>query len=360
MAEATEGHESTTSQDAFGLTAEDFQAQMAGARSGMSGETAGDTTEGTPAKKDQAPAKDDAQEKTSDEKAPEGEKPDKTAAPEMFLLEDETAPPADDTPAADDSKPGDKQPEMVEIVHKGQAIKVTQDKLIELAQKGYDYDVKVGPHHRLIRMINADPELQQLITTHVKAKLGKDQQPAAKGASSEEFTPPKLEDYNTPEDWAKATYEAMQNHLTRAVKPPAQDPQQENQQKVDAPTANIMRTMFFSLQHHDPDNMNRVLPEVQKVWPTLRQVDADRISRAALEGDTRPFLKLYDWVAAKLNGKPAGSNKNGNGKTDTKPPGFRVSPGGGAPKNDAGKNDVWAMSKKEFKEFMEKAKAGYA
>jgi len=93
-----------------------------------------------------------------------GEKADdkKTVEPEetsRFTLE---KPETEKTTEADES--------ITEIVHNGQVHKFTKEKLIELAQKGFDYDFKVGPHGKIVKMIEADPEIAKIVNERWQEK----------------------------------------------------------------------------------------------------------------------------------------------------------------------------------------------
>lgn len=58
------------------------------------------------------------------------------------------------------------------IVHNGQEHVIDHDKMIELAQKGFDYDFKVGPHRKIVQLLDMDPAAQTMLNNYFSEKLG--------------------------------------------------------------------------------------------------------------------------------------------------------------------------------------------
>ena len=144
------GHKNQEPQDAFELSDEEFEKAKATAGE----QHAEEESEGTP---DGNALEDNEPEDDKGQPEEEEEQPEKS---EPFQLEEEKPP--QDTE-------GEEEPTF-EFVHKGVVQRVTKDKAVELIQKGYDYDSKVGPHARLVELINSDPEAQAVLDSHFRKK----------------------------------------------------------------------------------------------------------------------------------------------------------------------------------------------
>ena len=77
--------------------------------------------------------------------------------------------------------------------------KLERQAIINLAQKGFDYDTKVGPHSRIAQLVMADPGAAQVLNDYIHGKLApqKQQEP-------EKFKPLPLADFDTETEWLMA------------------------------------------------------------------------------------------------------------------------------------------------------------
>ena len=245
----------------------------------------------------------------------------------VFKLEEEK--PAEE-------KKVEEKPETIEIIHDGQAYNFTKDKIINLAQKGFDYDRKVGPHGKLVQMIETDPNLAQMINNYWQGKLAgtSESGQVAKGEAGFKVKP--LEDYETETEWFQ---DNLQNFL-RSYKFPTQEVGAKPSQEGDVKNMLKMR---------DPANFNRVFPKMMDAIPSLSVRDYQRI-----DNDLAALCQFYDFV------KDQEMKKSGAG--NTKPvdkPGFRVRSGGGeAPRDEEKADYAWNLNKEEFQKQLDKVK-GY-
>jgi hypothetical protein len=73
------------------------------------------------------------------------------------------------------------------IVYRGEEVQVTDEELVNLAQKGYDYDQKVGPHQRLAGLLEQHPDLSEELNKKLMARLsGEEQAPTEEEQESED------------------------------------------------------------------------------------------------------------------------------------------------------------------------------
>ena len=202
-----------------------------------------------------------------------------------------------------------------EIVHNGNTHKFTKEKVIELAQKGFDYDTKVGPHGKIAQMIEADPGVANVVNEYFQKK-----------AQPEKFEIKPMDDYKDEAEW-------LGDNLQRAIKS-TPTPQPVPQ------TMNVME----SLKMRDPEHCNTVLPKLGEYASRLSVRDYQRIDQ-----DMGALCQFYDFV----KGKEVGIATQKEQET----PGFRVKSGGGASKK-ADAVPVWKLSKADFQKQLDKIK-GY-
>jgi len=229
-------------------------------------------------------------------------------------------------------------PELIDIVHNGQAHRLTKEKLVELAQKGFDYDYKVGPHGKLVEMIDSDPELAQLVNDHWQKKLAAPNVDVA-GAEALEITP--LDDYEDEAEWLKA-------NIANAIKHDrAREPQPVVQQPVQNPAIDALRM-------RDPEHFESV---VSKLGEYAGQLTVDDYNK--VDNNMGAFIKFYDFVKEQVvpgssAGKPAPPRHSSAAK-----PSFRVRSGGGeVPRAGSLKDAAWKLSRADFQKQLDKVK-GY-
>ena len=223
-----------------------------------------------------------------------------------------------------DSKPEESEVSeeegMMEIVHNGQVFKFDKAKITELAQKGFDYDYKVGPHGKIAQMIEADPELANVVNSYWQGKQTV-QQPS-------DFVVKPISEYESETEWLKDTIKNAQDFY----KQPVQMVQQPQNRGNDVATALKMR---------DPENFDRVLPKMAEYATQLSVADYSRI-----DSDLGALCQFYDFVKNQEVAKVKDPNK----------PAFRVRSGGGtSPKANAA-SPVWELPKDEFQKQIDKVK----
>lgn len=226
-------------------------------------------------------------------------------------------------PETAEISPEDKpEDEKIEIVHNGQVYKLTKDKLVELAQKGFDYDFKVGPHGKLAQMIDSDPGLSKVVDDYWQGKV----------VGDEKFEVKPLDNYESEEAWLA---DNLKRSLESAPRPQA------------APQSSNNRTVSNALQMRDPEHFNMVLSKIPEYAKQLTVVDYQRI-----DSDMGALCQFYDFVKEQEIAKISKVR-------ETKAPGFRVKSGGGeSPKADS-VSPAWKLSKEDFQKQLDRVK-GYS
>ena len=269
----------------------------------------------------------------SEEEAAEAaeEEPSKEETP-AFKLDSQKEPP---------SAPDEDDGEIFEITHLGQVHRLTKEKTVELAQKGFDYDHKVGPHGKIARMIEADPEMAQVLhdAWHKKYQAAQPGGTEKQGAPTLEVKP--LNDYENEGEWLKANLESAIGVLA------AQQKQAQPAQPVQQQGPNLVNMLMM----RDPENFNMVmskLPEYvgQLNVQTYRKIDSDLPS----------FCKFYDYVKGDLLAKAGKQQQTTVQKR--KKPSFKMSSGGGSAPKQEGADYAWNLPKDKFEEALAKAKSG--
>lgn len=269
-------------------------------------------------------------------------------------------------PESDDSgQPESQGEDYVEIVHRGQVHRVTKDKAKELAQKGFDYDVKVGPHQRIAQLIQSDPELAEKVDKHVKAKMqgqqppgeqqgqGQGQQPAQDPADLE-VEP--AEKFDSDEEWLKANMrKAQQAIIQQMQQQQAAQPQPQPQQGGMTQVQQVQQMLLA----HDPQGYQQVAPHLKDfAEKNLTKQQFDRVN-----SDPQALLEFYQWVRPRVLGQQQGPQqgapqaRGGEEGRRKKQPSFRAQSGGGQP--DRGKSEadrIWDMPNDQFWQEFEKIK----
>lgn len=206
-----------------------------------------------------------------------------------------------------------------EIVHNGQVYRFKKDKIVELAQKGFDYDYKIGPHGKIAKMIESDPNLANVVNDYWQGKTN---------PKPESYKVKSIEDYENETEW-------LQDNLQKAlesVKP----------QVVQQPPQNQANTTLNSLKMRDPEHYNAVLPKMAEYAAQLSVADYQKI-----DSDITSLYQFYDFVKERVVSK----------KVKPPIPGFKVKSGGGE-NNKSAAVPVWKLSKTEFQKQLDKIK-GY-
>ena len=274
-----------------------------------------------------------APEKAAEEK-PEGEVEAEEEEPPAFKL---------DEPAQAETPEGEEgEVETFEIIHKGRVHKVTKDEIVNLAQKGFDYDVKVGPYGKIAKMIEADPEIAQIVEAHWQKKVqGGDKKETTTNLPALEIKP--MDDYDNEADWLKANLtpvlEAAANMARNNETMTETVPQQPS------PIATMLMT-------RDAQNYNLVMGKFPEYVEKLSVADYRRV-----DSDPAALCQFYDYVKEQVL-KPAATTAPE--KEATPKPSFKVRSGGGeAPRQGDDKNQAWNLSNDEFEKTLAKVK-GYA
>ena len=242
-------------------------------------------------------------------------------------IDDKIEEPPKFTLAKPDEPEKSEEDEKTEIVHNGQVYKLTKDKIIELAQKGFDYDSKVGPHGKLVKMIEADPNLSKVVDDYWQGKVS--------GPGKKiEVTP--VADYEDETEWLQDNLQQVLQ-LARETSPTP---------KVEQEAAPQGGTMADALRMRDPEFFNQIYPKLDSYAEKLTMADYRKV-----DADMGALCQFYDFVKEQEFSKKK--------VRETKPPGFRVKSGGGeAPRADSGA-PAWELSKEEFQKQLDKIK-GYS
>jgi hypothetical protein len=249
------------------------------------------------------------------------------------------------------------QPEYVTIVHRGQVHQVTKDKAVELAQKGFDYDHKVGPHGKIAQMLDSNPQfakdVQGLWDQYNSGK------PPQKPSGETEIDLPEvkpLEDFDNEAEWFRANMTEFAKAL-RTVTGNQGGPEQESPFKPteqDTPQVDQGQQEALQVQQmlvsRDPQHAHQIIPKMKQY--------ADRLSHAdyvAVNNDITRLLQFYEFVKEQELSK--GSQPATPAAPDKPKPSFRVKSGGGQmPRQEDDPNFAWNMKKDDFENMMAKAK----
>jgi len=269
-----------------------------------------------------------------DNPEPEGEAK-KEPEPEQELSGDK---PQEQAPV---NEPLAEEPQYIDIVHNGQVHHVTKEKAIELAQKGFDYDYKVGPHSRIAKIITQFPEVAEIVDRHVRAKLEGTE--AKETKSQKEFNIKPLDQYETADAWLKDNIV----EVTKMVQSQQPAPRQQTQEDINA-------RIVTTLKMHDPQGFSTVFPLMRDAIPNLTISEYQRI-----DSDIGELLKFYDAVKEKANKNVQSRTIQQPANSGKKPP-FKVS-SGKLPQSDNRNTaeKIWDLPNAKFNEAINRAK-GFA
>lgn len=287
------------------------------------------------------------------------------------------------------------------ITHNGVEHNLTRDKVIEFAQKGFDYDTKVGPHRRIVQLLDSDPTAQQLLNQHFLARFNVmppspgvqpgptypqysdpnaiQRQPARQPDSRPaEFKPDlsrvkvkKLREYDDESDWMEDNIGAIVENLVpqivdhvRSSMPGIGAGQQQQFVQQPVPTAGQQQFMQpgqptladgmamvqNELRRYDPQYADMIIPHLDTY--------ADGITAKEYREATSSiynFFRFYDKVKADvLEQQQKGINQRTNQTGDTRNAGpvrkrFNLKAGGGNPPQGRKKViNVWDLGDDEF------------
>lgn len=294
MSETT-GHETET-QDAFEMSDSEFQEHLTAAQEGESVEKTEIEIPGTAGEK--IDTGDNSREKpfSLPETQPEG-----------------------DTQGKNSEK-------HIEIVHNGRVHRITKEKAVELAQKGFDYDTKVGPHSRLVQLVSSDPGAAQALNNYIQGKIN---------PKPSEFKPKSLDEFNGDETAWFAENMRAYNEANRQNMPQRPIIQREN------PIEQIAR----ALMARDPENYHKVAPQLDKFGQQLSVQDYQKVN-----SDFATLCQFYDHVKEQVIQQQPPIQKS--------QPSFRTRSGGGEPPRNTAKNKnyAWDLPKKDFQAILSKVK----
>lgn len=235
--------------------------------------------------------------------------------PETEPKEQETAPEPETTPDPVETK-------LTKIVHKGQAHELTEDKLIELAQKGFDYESKVtaiASDRRLVELVKSNPELQGVVNEWVEKKLNPEP----------DVNVPDISQYEDANAWAKDLIKQNQ------PKP---------QQQQFSPVRDMAAQARTVLMSRDPENFGRVMSAFPQY---LAKLTGEQVN--AVGSDLGMLVKFYDKVKKATEPKPPTPQPKAT---------FRAKPGGGEPDRTPKQKNAWDLPNKDFEQVIAKVK-GY-
>ena len=321
MADEKTGHElARDQQDAFELSDEDFADALA---------TAGeDSDDDTTEEFEQS----DTDEGDADEEAPEFEAQEPTS-------EEPTERPSE-APEAGSKK--------LRIVHNGREIELEEHRVRELAQKGYDYDYKIGKHSRLAKLADADPRIAMMIDDLVQGRIEYDPRSGLKAAGEEpdirdELKP--IEEYEDPNDWLIENAEKILNKKRQPTE--EKNDRLTPEQRVLGDRDALAEMM---IKRSDAATFERVAPLIGDQMKKLPYEQMEKVSNSLDE-----LLRFYDHLAAQTS--PSGPPPPPTRKIGD--PQFTVATRSAPPAAGAqAAESVWSMSKKDFEAKLSAAK-GY-
>lgn len=238
--------------------------------------------------------------------------------PPKFVLSEELSP---EEEAGKDGK--------IDIIHNGQVYSFTKEKIVELAQKGFDYDFKVGPHGKIAQMIEADPNLSRVVDDYWQEKAD------AGGEKDKEFEVSSVDDYDNEEAWLQDNVRKAISSIAKATQP-APQPQVEPQGG----------TMADALRMRDPEFFNQVYPKLDGYAEQLTMSEYRKV-----DSDMAALCQFYDFVKEQEQGKARKPK-------EVKTPGFRVKSGGGEAPKASNITPAWKLSREDFQKQLDKVK-GY-
>jgi len=245
----------------------------------------------------------------------------------------------------DDQQQGDE--ETFEIVHNGQVHRLTKDRIKNLAQKGFDYDHKVGPHARIAQILEQDQGAAQVLDTYLKQRMGQSsqqEQPQNQNPLSD-WKPKPADQFNSDEEWMQANVaDAVQTALQQQQQSWQQQMQQyQSQQQQQSGPALVQQ----ALMTHDPQGYREVAPHLKDL--AARSLTMEQYQR--VNNDLSALIEFYDWAKTQLNPRQEQQSQPQAQKRQNKPS-FRAQSRGGEASRPSEQQAVWEMPRDEFQKVM--------
>ncbi len=228
------------------------------------------------------------------------------------------------------------QEELIDIIHNGVTHSLTKDKIISLAQQGFDYQAKttaIAPQRRLLQLVDSDPELQGVINKYVSDKVG-----------------PKVtsrEDYETDEEWLT---DNISETLTKV------NPFIGENQDISVGSPSGQADIVQVLRNRDPEHFDTVAPFLKKAAGQIPKAKYDELNQ-----DPNKIVQFYDSVKkhafAFMERKNKPNQREAQSKNKTKT--FNLKSGQSQNTGQKRKTkNVWDYSNKDFSKLARKVK-GY-
>jgi len=337
MAKKKKGHEPAERKDPFEMSTEEFKADLDAKKSHADEDTGAWEDDGGPAAPDGGdtgappPAGGDAETPPDDSQQARGADTGGGASPETGAQ------------GADDGHEDE-----FEIVHNGVKHRVTRDKLVELAQKGFDYDQKIGPHRRIVEIVDAVPGAAKALQDYLDGRRA-EQETRQEEARRERPKLKPISEFESDEDWLAANYETLQEHF----KPKADSEK------------NIVRDIGNVLISYDPDGFPAVVGHLKDYAENLPHREFNELMAETSRGNYLPMVKFYKAVKEDLEkssppASPKPTLKPPAESSPPAPPAFRAKPGGGEPPRNPKDSPefVWNLPRGEFRKKLQELK-GY-
>jgi len=289
-----------------------------------------------------------------DEPAGEPDKGGETSTPEKEPAdkEDETGKPSaegeqgdfkfgiDELKPKEETIPEQKADDLTEIVHNGQVFRLTKQELVNLAQKGFDYNRKMGPHQKLVQLIEADPGVSKVVNDYIQGKFKQEGEP--------QFKPLPLTDYDSEEEWLKANLVKAMGEMA----PPAQTaPAQTATTDPAEAAANVIAEALFNRDTEHFHEVAPVLDTYARKYLTVAEYNHINDPR-----NRKDLFRFYDKVKEHLLNQRSSASPPSPRSTEERPR-FSAKPGGGeAPRKPDKTNVAWELPNDEFQKVLAKAR----
>ncbi len=244
--------------------------------------------------------------------------------------------PTEDDPLTVGGEIQDTVPPMRKFVHNGQVIEVTDEKATELEQKGYDYDFKVGPHGKLVEMLDSDPDFAEEVDRLWNQKLngGNESSPSA-------FEVSDIDDHDDDRSW-------LQDNMDRFAERLRQSPASINQEPTQPQTPAEDPTQA-ALRMRDPEFYELVQPRLNDFVPDLSVKNYN-----AINSDMNKLCQFYDFVKEQVISK---QTTNSSENFDHQP-NLRMKSGHSKNPGTRPAKKAWDLSREDFQKQLDKMK-GY-
>lgn len=260
------------------------------------------------------------------------EEPEEPAKPETPEKPEEPEKPA--FKFADTEEEPEDQPDKPFIVLKrhGKEVPIwTEEEARNRLQKDLDYDIKVGPHAKIARIMDEYPDFAKQVASNWDAYVAGKQTPP----TVEKPELKSLNDFEDANDWFWDNYSKVREHED-SQKPAVQESEPE------------VPAWVSSLVAHDPQGFTTVAPQIQSLAAKhLSKYDYDRVNN-----DLPSLIQFYDYAKKNLittKSKAAIPDKPNE-------PAYRMKSGGGEAPN-ADEKPVWeSHNNDEFEEYMANVK----